>query len=178
MEGEACNGRVELFAHLAAQRQRRDPSGQQVTACLFDGEPVLWDEWLEWLGDILDIFPVPERRHQRPAADGDQARAERVEGAGVVGGGEQPGGQPGPHALRRVPVGGLPDRQWRSGGSVPSSGEGPSGANGDALDGSGGAGVAAPAGDAPQRGASTAASEEESGLYQRQDQKPHFAQAG
>jgi hypothetical protein len=64
VEGEACNGRVELFAHLAAQRQRRDPSGQKQTVCLFDGEPALWDEWLEWLGDtigILDLFHVLER---------------------------------------------------------------------------------------------------------------------
>jgi hypothetical protein len=62
--GEACNGRVALFAHLAAERQRRDPSGQKRTVCLFDGEPALWDEWLEWLGDtigILDIFHVLER---------------------------------------------------------------------------------------------------------------------
>src|SRR5262249_56871018 len=49
-QGEACNGRVALFAHLAAERQRRDPSGRKVTVCLFDGEPALWDEWLEWLG--------------------------------------------------------------------------------------------------------------------------------
>ena len=64
VQGEACNGRVELFAHLAAQRRRRDPSGQKVTVCLFDGEPALWDEWLEWLGDtigILDLFHVLER---------------------------------------------------------------------------------------------------------------------
>ena len=63
-EGEACHGRVELFAHLAAERQRRDPSGQKVTVCLFDGESALWDEWLEWLGDtvgILDVFHVLER---------------------------------------------------------------------------------------------------------------------
>jgi hypothetical protein len=63
-EGEACNGRVELFAHLAAERQRRDPSGEKVTVCLFDGEQALWDAWLEWLGDtvgILDIFHVLER---------------------------------------------------------------------------------------------------------------------
>jgi len=38
VEGEPCNGRVELFAHLAAERQRRDPSGQKPTVCLFDGE--------------------------------------------------------------------------------------------------------------------------------------------
>jgi hypothetical protein len=62
--GEACNGRVMLFAHLAAERQRRDPSGQKPTVCLFDGEQALWEEWLEWLGDtigILDIFHVLER---------------------------------------------------------------------------------------------------------------------
>jgi hypothetical protein len=64
VEGEPCNGRVALFAHLAAERQRRDPSEQKRTVCLFDGEPALWDEWLEWLGDtigILDIFHVLER---------------------------------------------------------------------------------------------------------------------
>ena len=64
VEGEPCNGRVALFAHLAAERRRRDPSEQKVTVCLFDGEPALWDEWLEWLGDtfgILDIFHVLER---------------------------------------------------------------------------------------------------------------------
>jgi len=62
--GEAWNGRRGLFAHLAAERQRRDPSGHKVTVCLFDGEPALWDEWLQWLGDtigILDIFHVLER---------------------------------------------------------------------------------------------------------------------
>jgi hypothetical protein len=62
--GEACNGRVALFAHLAAERRRRDPSGQKPTVCLFDGEQALWEEWLEWLGDtigILDIFHVLER---------------------------------------------------------------------------------------------------------------------
>ena len=189
VEGEPCNGRVELFAHLAAERRRRDPSEQKVTVCLFDGEPALWDEWLEWLGDtigILDIFHVLERlwdaaycfhaegsraaeafvtarlrmllegkvrgRHQRPAADGDQARAEGAEGPCAVGGGELPGEQPGLHALRRVPGGGLPDRQRCGGGGVPSPGEGPAGADGDALDGSRGAGDAAPAGDVPQRG--------------------------
>ena len=55
---------MALFAHLAAQRQRRDPSAQKPTVCLFDGEPALWDEWLVWLGDtigILDIFHVLER---------------------------------------------------------------------------------------------------------------------
>src|SRR5205085_7778195 len=59
-----CNGRVALFAHLAAERRRRDPSGQKVTVCLFDGEQALWDAWLEWLGDtvgILDSFHVLER---------------------------------------------------------------------------------------------------------------------
>jgi hypothetical protein len=64
VEGEPCNGRVALFAHLAAERQRRDPPEQKRTVCLFDGEPALWDEWLEWLGDtigILDIFHVLER---------------------------------------------------------------------------------------------------------------------
>jgi hypothetical protein len=64
VEGEAHNGRVALFAHLAAQRQRRDPSGNQPTVCLFDGERALWDEWLEWFSDtvgILDIFHVLER---------------------------------------------------------------------------------------------------------------------
>jgi hypothetical protein len=64
LEGEPCNGRVELFAHLAAERQRRDPSGQKPTVCLFDGERALWDAWLDWLGDtigILDIFHVLER---------------------------------------------------------------------------------------------------------------------
>jgi hypothetical protein len=64
VEGEPCNGRVALFAHLAAERRRRDPPEQKRTVCLFDGEPALWDEWLEWLGDtvgILDIFHVLER---------------------------------------------------------------------------------------------------------------------
>ena len=64
VQGEPCNGRVALFAHLAEQRQRRDPSAQKPTVCLFDGEPALWDEWLVWLGDtigILDIFHVLER---------------------------------------------------------------------------------------------------------------------
>jgi hypothetical protein len=64
VEGEPCNGRVALFAHLAAERRRRDPSEQKRTVCLFDGEPALWDEWLEWLGDtvgILDLFHVLER---------------------------------------------------------------------------------------------------------------------
>jgi hypothetical protein len=63
-EGEPCNGRVALFAHLAAERRRRDPSEQKRTVCLFDGEPALGDEWLEWLGDtvgIRDIFHVLER---------------------------------------------------------------------------------------------------------------------
>lgn len=64
VEGEPCNGRVTLFAHLAAERRRRDPSEQKRTVCLFDGESALWDEWLEWLGDtvgILDLFHVVER---------------------------------------------------------------------------------------------------------------------
>jgi hypothetical protein len=64
VQGESCNGRVALFAHLAAQRQRRDPSGDKTTVCLFDGEPALWEEWLHCLGDtigILDIFHVLER---------------------------------------------------------------------------------------------------------------------
>ena len=63
-EGEPCNGRVALFAHLAAERRRRDPAAQKRTVCLFDGERALWDEWLEWLGDtvgILDLFHVLER---------------------------------------------------------------------------------------------------------------------
>jgi hypothetical protein len=64
IEGEAHNGRVALFAHLAAQRRRRDPSGDQPTVCVFDGERALWDEWLNWFVDtvgILDIFHVLER---------------------------------------------------------------------------------------------------------------------
>ncbi len=64
VEGEPCNGRVALFAHLAAERRRRDPAERKRTVCLFDGEPALWDEWLEWLSDtvgILDIFHVLER---------------------------------------------------------------------------------------------------------------------
>lgn len=63
-EGEAHNGRVALFARLAAERRRRDPSGEQPTVCLFDGERALWDEWLNWFIDtvgILDIFHVLER---------------------------------------------------------------------------------------------------------------------
>jgi hypothetical protein len=64
VEGEPCKGRVALFAHLAAQRRRRDPAARKRTVCLFDGEPALWDAWLEWLGDtvgILDVFHVLER---------------------------------------------------------------------------------------------------------------------
>ena len=64
LEGEACNGRVALFARLAEERRRRDPSGDKPTVCLFDGEPALWGEWLEQLGDtvgVLDIFHVLER---------------------------------------------------------------------------------------------------------------------
>jgi hypothetical protein len=64
VEGEPCNGRVTLFEHLAGERQRRDPLGQKVTVCLFDGEAALWEQWLEWLGDtigILDLFHVLER---------------------------------------------------------------------------------------------------------------------
>jgi hypothetical protein len=63
-EGQTHNGRVALFAHLAAQRRRRDPSGNQPTVCLFDGERALWDEWLEGFSDtvgILDLFHVLER---------------------------------------------------------------------------------------------------------------------
>jgi hypothetical protein len=63
-EGETHNGRVALFAHLAAQRQRRDPSGGKPTVCLFDGEQALWQEWLEGFSDtvgILDLFHVLER---------------------------------------------------------------------------------------------------------------------
>ena len=63
-QGQPCHGRVALFAHLAAERRQRDPAARKRTVCLFDGEPALWDEWLEWLGDtvgILDIFHVLER---------------------------------------------------------------------------------------------------------------------
>jgi hypothetical protein len=64
VEGEAHNGRVALFAHLAGQRRRRDPSGAKPTVCLFDGERALWEEWLEEFSDtvgILDLFHVLER---------------------------------------------------------------------------------------------------------------------
>jgi hypothetical protein len=64
VEGEDHNGRVALFAHLAAQRRRRDPARAKPTVCLFDGEQALWDEWLEEFSDtvgILDIFHVLER---------------------------------------------------------------------------------------------------------------------
>lgn len=64
VEGEAHNGRVALFAHLAGQRRRRDPAGAKPTVCLFDGERALWAEWLEEFSDtvgILDLFHVLER---------------------------------------------------------------------------------------------------------------------
>jgi hypothetical protein len=64
VEGEAHNGRVALFAHLAGQRRRRDPARAKPTVCLFDGEPALWQEWLEEFSDtvgILDLFHVLER---------------------------------------------------------------------------------------------------------------------
>jgi hypothetical protein len=64
LDGGPCNGRVALFARLAQERRQRDPSGQRPTVCLFDGEPALWQEWLEQLGDtvgILDLFHVLER---------------------------------------------------------------------------------------------------------------------
>jgi len=63
-EGQAHNGRVAVFAHLAAQRRRRDPARAKPTVCLFDGEQALWQEWLEEFSDtvgILDIFHVLER---------------------------------------------------------------------------------------------------------------------
>jgi hypothetical protein len=64
VEGEELNGRVNLFAHLAEERQRRDPAGAKTTVCLLDGERALWDAWDEFWPDtvgILDLFHVLER---------------------------------------------------------------------------------------------------------------------
>ena len=57
----------------------------------------------------------------------------------------------GAHAVRRVPCGGLPDRQRRGGRGVPPSGEGPDGTDRDAVDDGGGAGDAPRTGVVPQR---------------------------
>ncbi len=63
VEGDTLNGRVNLFAHLAEQRQKRDPTGTKTTVCLLDGERALWAErevfWPDTIG-ILDIFHVLE----------------------------------------------------------------------------------------------------------------------
>lgn len=62
-EGDTYNGRVNLFAHLAEERQRRDPTEAKPTLCLLDGERALWQErevfWPNTIG-ILDIFHVLE----------------------------------------------------------------------------------------------------------------------
>jgi len=64
VEGQTHNGRGARFAHRAAPRQRRDPSGAQPTVGLFDGARALWEEWLNWFIDtvgILDLCHVLER---------------------------------------------------------------------------------------------------------------------
>jgi hypothetical protein len=63
-EGDTYNGRIDLFAHLADQQQRRDPQNSKPMVCLLDGERALWDmyrEFFEGAVGILDIFHVLER---------------------------------------------------------------------------------------------------------------------
>lgn len=63
-EGEACSGRVQLFAELAVACYERDPRQQKPLICLLDGEAALWSMQAQWLGGavgILDIFHVIER---------------------------------------------------------------------------------------------------------------------
>src|SRR5947209_8865362 len=89
-------------------------------------------------------------RDRWTASDGDQARVERLEAEGGVGGGAVRREQPGTQEVRRVPGGGLPDRQRRGGRGLPASGKRPPGADGDALDGVGSAGDAVPARNVPE----------------------------
>ena len=89
-------------------------------------------------------------RDRRAAAAAEGRRSSSGQRRKVVPlGGGVPGEQPGAHAVRRVPGGGLPDRQRGGGGGVPPSGQGPDGADGDAVDGGGGPG------DAPRAGVCT-----------------------
>jgi hypothetical protein len=62
--GEVCIARISMFDQMAEERAQRDPLGQKVTVCLFDGEPALWGCWQEFLPDsvgILDLFHVSQR---------------------------------------------------------------------------------------------------------------------
>jgi hypothetical protein len=83
-EGETLNGRVNLFAHLAEERQRRDPAETKPTICLLDGERALWQErdvfWPDTIG-ILDLFHVLEHLWDAAYcfhAEGSQAAADFV----------------------------------------------------------------------------------------------------
>ena len=63
-EGDTYNGRIDLFAHLAEQQQRRDPAEGKPAVCLLDGERALWEMYREFFPGavgILDIFHVLER---------------------------------------------------------------------------------------------------------------------
>jgi hypothetical protein len=63
-EGQPSNGRINLFAHLDEELQRRDPEGDKPTVCLLDGEQALWDmheEFFPQAVGVLDIFHVLER---------------------------------------------------------------------------------------------------------------------
>ena len=101
------------------------------------------------LRGLLEGRVGPCHRRTSPAVD--QASTDRVASQDVGLGDHVPGEQPGAHAVRRLFEGGLPDRQRRGRRSLPPPGQGPDGADGDALDRFGGASDAPSPSDLPER---------------------------
>ena len=83
-EGEPCRGEDAVFAWLAEEQARRNPSGIKEIVCLMDGQPSLWLDRqrhlpLEPVVEILDLLHVTPRlweaAHLFHAEGGDEAAA-------------------------------------------------------------------------------------------------------
>jgi hypothetical protein len=65
-EGVTYRGQDEVFAWLAEEQARRNPSGDKAVVCLMDGQPSLWEDRKTYLPmsrvvEILDLLHVTPR---------------------------------------------------------------------------------------------------------------------
>ena len=65
-EGVTYRGQDEVFAWLAEEQARRNPSGDKAVVCLMDGQPSRWEDRKTYLPmspvvEILDLLHVTPR---------------------------------------------------------------------------------------------------------------------
>ncbi len=65
-DGETCRGQDEVFAWLAEEQARRNPSSDRAVVCLMDGQRSLWEDRKTYLPmtnvvEILDLLHVTPR---------------------------------------------------------------------------------------------------------------------